>query len=80
MFEIVLSKIWPEYKKLVDKSIDDETIRQMIKDMVEKGELDLPKEASGNEGSRKKEKGKNQASPCPWIKCQKKRGKKLKRN
>lgn len=35
MFEIVLSKIWPEYKKLVDKSIDDETLRQMIKDMTD---------------------------------------------
>ena len=40
MFGIVRLKIWPEYKKLVDKSIDDETLRQMIKEIIAKGELE----------------------------------------
>jgi hypothetical protein len=67
MFEIVLSKIWPEYKKLVDKSIDDETVRQMIKDMVNNNELDLPKEASmgGDKKTEKKEKGEKSSEPLP---------------
>jgi uncharacterized protein YegL/ribosomal protein L22 len=46
MFGIVRSKIWPEYKKLVDKSVDDETLRQIIKDMIKNGEL-KPAEKEG---------------------------------
>ena len=46
MFGIVRSKIWPEYKKLVDKSVDDETVRQMIKEVIEKGEF-APAEKGG---------------------------------
>ena len=46
MFGIVRSKIWPEYKKMVDKSVDDETLRQMIKEMIAQSEL----EPTGKEG------------------------------
>ncbi|MCX6781993.1 MAG: hypothetical protein NTW66_02655 [Candidatus Magasanikbacteria bacterium] len=40
VYRIVYSKIWPEYKKLVDKSIDEETLRQILKDMMEGGQME----------------------------------------
>jgi len=50
-YKIIYSAIWPEYMKLVEKSMDDEEKRQMIKDMIENGEIDLePGEGQGEGG------------------------------
>jgi len=59
-YEIVYSGIWPEYQKLVEQAQDDEAVRQLIKDMLERGELDLPPEAMSSgesDGERQKEEG-----------------------
>jgi len=48
-FIIVRDKIWPEFKKLVDEAVDEETLRQLIKQLVEGGELELPSEAMNSE-------------------------------
>ncbi|MBU2508835.1 MAG: hypothetical protein ABII13_00385 [Patescibacteria group bacterium] len=58
MYRIVYSAIWPEYEKLVDKSFDEEKMRQMLKDMMETGEIEMPEEGmsgSGEEGEKKEE-------------------------
>jgi len=44
MYKIVYSVIWPEYQKLVDKALEDEKMRQMIKEMIENGEIEIPPE------------------------------------
>lgn len=49
-YKIVYSAIWPEYQKLVDKAFDDEALRQMLKDMIEKGEIELGDEGKGKGG------------------------------
>ena len=49
-YKIVYSAIWPEYQKLVDKAFDDETLRQMLKDMIENGEIKLSDEMKGEGG------------------------------
>jgi len=50
MYKIVYSAIWPEYQKLVDKAFEDEKMRQMIKDLIEKGEIKLEGEGKGKKG------------------------------
>jgi len=50
MYKIVYSTIWPEYQKLIDKSYEDEKSRQMIKDMIESGEIELNEEGESSEG------------------------------
>jgi uncharacterized protein YegL len=49
-YKIVYSSIWPEYQKLVDKAFEDEKMRQMIKDLIEKGEIKLEEGGEGKEG------------------------------
>ncbi len=55
MYELVRAKIWPEYQKLVEQSLTDEAVRQMIKEMMEKGELDLPNEARSEKKDKQPE-------------------------
>lgn len=50
MYKIVYSSVWPEYQKLVEQSFEDEKKRQMIKDMLENGEIDLDQESQSSEG------------------------------
>ena len=54
-YKIVYSAIWPEYQKLIDKALEDEKMRQMIKEMIENGEIEIPPEGFGG-GKEKKEK------------------------
>jgi uncharacterized protein YegL len=44
MYKIVYSAIWPEYQKLVDKALEEEKMRQTIKEMIENGEIEIPPE------------------------------------
>ena len=48
-YKIVYSAIWPEYQKLVDKALEDEKMRQTIKDLIEKGEIKL-EDGEGKDG------------------------------
>jgi len=50
MYKIVYSAIWPEYQKLVDQAFEDEALRQMLKEMIEKGEIELGEEGKGGNG------------------------------
>lgn len=50
MYKVVYSAIWPEYQKLVDKAFDDEALRQMLKDMIENGEIEISDDAKGAGG------------------------------
>ncbi|NCS71654.1 MAG: hypothetical protein GW775_00075 [Candidatus Magasanikbacteria bacterium] len=45
VYRIIYAKIYPEYKKLVDEALEDEAMKQLMQEMAEKGELDLPDEA-----------------------------------
>lgn len=49
-YRIIYSAIWPEYEKLVDESLDEETMRQLIKEMIENGEIEISDEAQGENG------------------------------
>lgn len=63
MFEIVRDRIWPEYQKLVEQAAENEALRQLIKQMMENGGLELPDEANGGSG----EVGKGEpSSPESW--------------
>jgi len=56
MYKIVYSVIWPEYQKLVDKAFEEEKIRQIIKEMKENGEIEIPPEVfSGEKKGKEKE-------------------------
>lgn len=56
MYKIVYSAIWPVYQKLVDRAFEEEKLRQMIKEMAERGEIELPPEAmAGGEGQEEGE-------------------------
>lgn len=50
MYKVVYSAIWPEYSKIVDKAFEDEKLRQMLKDMIEGGEIEISDEAKGAGG------------------------------
>jgi len=47
-YKIVYSAIWPHYEKLVDKSFEDEKLRQLINDLAESGDLEIPPEAQAD--------------------------------
>ena len=49
-YKIVYSAIWPEYKKLVEQDFENEKTRQMIKEMLESGDIELSDENMGSEG------------------------------
>jgi len=49
-YKIVYSAIYPEYKKLIEQDFENEKIRQMIKEMLENGEIELSEENMGSEG------------------------------
>jgi len=55
MYGIVYNKIWPIYQELVDKAFDEEALRQMIENMLENGEMQMPEEGQDAEGM-----------PIPW--------------
>lgn len=50
MYKIVYSAIWPEYQKLVDRALEDEKMRQMIREMIENGEIEISPEALNEDG------------------------------
>lgn len=48
-YQVIYSAIWPEYQRLVDKAFEDEKIRQLIKEMAENGEIEIPPEGMSDE-------------------------------
>lgn len=49
-YKVVYSAIWPEYQKLVDKAFEEERLRQMLKDMIENGEIEISDKEKGEGG------------------------------
>ncbi len=50
VYNLVYNTIWPVYEQLIDKSFEDEEMRQKIKDMIENSNFDLPEEGQGANG------------------------------
>lgn len=71
VYNIIYRTIWPIYEKLVEQAEDDETLRQLLEDMIENGDLEIDfgegeqeaDETEGEEGEGDEGKGKK---PISW--------------